>query len=172
MAARRLLILLVALLLISSLATALAPPQRESEENTTSTTTTDEAESNKDPADAPPPADVVFARLNATDPDAKEPILASVGDQLSLEVRASDTIPVQIPELGLYETAGRGAPALFDVVLRQEGTFAVLAGGERVGAIRVGDRGGGKQPSAPATPPKEQAEPEEQDPPNASAVRA
>ena len=46
-------------------------------------------------------------------------------------MRSERTATVEIPELGLLETAGPGAPARFDLLLREQGRLAVLADGGR-----------------------------------------
>ena len=67
-----------------------------------------------------------------------ETIGAVVGDQLALTVRTEETVAVEIPELGLLETAGPGGPARFDLLLREPGKLAVLAdGGRHVASIVV-----------------------------------
>ncbi len=139
MAARRLIALLVVLLVISSIAAALAPTpaERDAESSTTTTTTTgpgepDDAGSGAAPlieatAEVPPP------RGDAKGGRQTEPaeIEAAVGDQLALTVRTDETTAVEIPELGLLETASPGAPARFDLLLREPGRLAVLADGHR-----------------------------------------
>ncbi len=46
-------------------------------------------------------------------------------------MRAEETTAVEIPELGLLETASPGGPARFDLLLREPGRLAVLAEGGR-----------------------------------------
>jgi hypothetical protein len=147
MAARRLIALLVALLLISTIATALAPPQEAGEESGTTSTTTEEP--TPDDARTGEPG-VVTASIDASADKAKAgtPIEAEVGDQLALSVRSPGTSQIEIPALGLYGTAAPGAPALFDVVLREEGRLDVLADGDVAGTILIGtDAQAGAKPS-------------------------
>lgn len=135
MAARRLVALLIALLVISTIATALAPP-RESEDESSSTMTTEQQapEQNSSPVSS----DLVETSLDASDPDGNESIRAALGDQLDLTVKAGETVLIEIPDLGLYGTAARGAPVYFDLIMRREGSFEVTAGGKRIGTIEVG----------------------------------
>jgi hypothetical protein len=149
MAARRLLAFLVALMVISAVAAALAPPQRSSEESSTTETTTSEAE----PADTPAggEAGVIAATIDAGAAAENDPVEAKAGDQLALSVHSDATREIEIAGLGLYETAARGAPALFDVVLRDEGKFGVYANDELVATIFVGVK--------PAKPPRSRQEP-------------
>ena len=137
MAARRLIALLVALLLISTIATALAPPQEAGEESSTTSTTTAEPAPDDEQAAK---SGLVTASIDASadKETGNNPIEAEVGDQLALSVRSSRTSQIEIPALGLYGTAAPGAPALFDVVLREEGRLEVLADGDAAGTILIG----------------------------------
>jgi hypothetical protein len=146
MAARRLIALLVVLLVISSIATALAPPQDGGEESSTTSTTTSEPA--PDDGRAAADAGVVTASIDALAKD-NDPVEAEVGDQLALSVRSPKTSEIEIPALGLYDTAAPGAPALFDVVLRSGGELEVLADGKPAGTIRVGTGGGAKGKPGP-----------------------
>jgi hypothetical protein len=138
MAARRLIALLVVLLVISSIAAALAPTPAEREETTTSPVTTTPADAGGGgggggeltelAVDVPPPRDGAGKDQPKHEP---ETIDIAVGDQLALTVRSERTATIEIPELGLLETAGSGAPARFDLLLREPGRLAVLAGGGR-----------------------------------------
>jgi hypothetical protein len=138
MAARRLIALLVVLLVISSIAAALAPTPAERESGETSTTGTETTETGATGHQAPTgellelTVDVPPARDGeARKPARPQTIGAAVGDQLALTVRSSETTEVEIPELGLIETATAGGPARFDLLLREPGRYAVLAGGGR-----------------------------------------
>jgi hypothetical protein len=136
MAARRLIALLVVLLVISSIAAALAPTPAEREETTTSPVTTTPADAGGGgggeltelAVDVPPPRDCAGKDQPKHEP---ETIDIAVGDQLALTVRSERTATIEIPELGLLETAGPAAPARFDLLLREPGRLAVLAGGGR-----------------------------------------
>lgn len=147
MAARRLVALLIALLVISSIATALAPRQGSDEETDSTSTTTTTPET--DPQG--PEAAVVEAVIDTTVKET-DPVEAAVGDQLALAVRSDTTTEVGIPKLGLLETAAPGAPAVFDVVLREAGTLQVTSNGRPAGEIVVG------RPGGDAAKPKKEAE--------------
>jgi hypothetical protein len=135
MAARRLIALLVALLVISSIATALAPPPADDDEtDSTSTTTTA-----PDPKAGTPEPGVVEAVIDTAAKESAQ-VEADVGDQLSLMVRSDTTSQVEIAGLGLSGVAAPGAPALFDVVLREEGSLEVTADGRPAGEIVVGGK--------------------------------
>jgi hypothetical protein len=157
-AARRLLALLVALLVISSIAAALAPPPESDESSSTTTTTVPE----DDPTAGADGASVVRAAVDVDAAGQRRPIRAGVGDQLSLSVRAPETVAVEIPRLGLYGTAAPGAPALFDVILRDEGRLEVLAGAKRVVTIVVGTETG--SPGAKEKPGQDAEAPEKDRP--------
>lgn len=61
------------------------------------------------------------------DADGRERIDARVGDDLALEVHASDPTSVEIGGLGLVRAADRDAPASFLAYLDRPGSFPVLA---------------------------------------------
>ena len=138
MAARRLLIVMLVLLGISVLATVLAPP-RPSDSGKEATTTA------KQP---PPPIEQVGADegrlLKATiDADAaqRSVIPLRVGDQISLRVRSRRADQVEIPAFGQIEAVSRDAPASFDLLLEEQGSYAVnlVEAGRTVGRLEVSE---------------------------------
>lgn len=131
MAARRLIVVLVLLLAASILAASIAPDRTGRivgvEPTTTEQTTTTTAPTTTvaPTTTAPPPAGVALrARIEAS---ASHPqtIRATVGDQLALTVGSNPPRTIAIPALGLTEFAGDGAPARFDLLLRDAGTFPI-----------------------------------------------
>ena len=122
MAARRLIAVILVLLFLSSLAAALAPVERQSE---TSTTTTE-------PVTEPVAAQgkVIRATLDGA---AKRPqrIPARVGDQLRLRVKSDRVATVELVGLGPTEDVDPVAPALFDVLLSEQGRYEVRELGGR-----------------------------------------
>ncbi len=140
MAARRLIAVMLVLLFLSSLAAAFAPVERSSE--TTSSTT---------PEPLPDLAKDDGKLLRETiAPAAKRPptIAARVGDQLQLRVEVDRPATLELVGLGDVEDADPVAPALFDVLLEEEGRFPirVLQSRRRVGTIQV------SPPPAPTGP--------------------
>lgn len=124
MAARRLITVLLVLMGISTIAAILAPPieERSSDTDTESTTTTD---TGGEPAAGDPEAAGVLIE-QTIDAFGKEAILGGVvGDRLALEVTSPRPTNVQIPALGLFEFADRGAPARFDLFLREPARYVV-----------------------------------------------
>lgn len=122
MAARRLIIVLVVLFGVSIAAAAIAPERRQlggGEESSTTTTTEPDEESGDAPAEA-----IVEARIQAS--AAKpETVRGGVGDQLVLDVASVTTLQVEIEPLGLLLPAAEGAPARFDLLLREPGALPV-----------------------------------------------
>jgi hypothetical protein len=157
MAARRLVALLIALLVISSIATALAPPPSNNDETDSTSTTTTGPETDPEA----PEAGVVEAVIDSAAEKTTQ-IEAAVGDQLALVVRADTTSEVEIPGLGLYETAAPGAPALFDVVLREEGALEVTVGGKPAGEILVGKVAAGPAGAKQSAEPRDEKQPEDE----------
>ena len=120
-AARRLIIVLVVLFAVSIAAAAIAPERRQlgGEDSSTTTTTQPEEESTDGPEGA-----IVEARIEAS--AAKpETVRVGVGDQLVLDVASGTTRQVAIEPLGLLGPAAEGAPARFDLLLREPGALPV-----------------------------------------------
>lgn len=132
MAARRLIVVLLALLVVSSIAAALAPVRPSEDDPETSATTTTEP---------PPPGELV---RRAIEVDAKRPptVALELGDQLALTVTAERSVEVEIPGLGELDDADPDAPARFDLLPREPGTYEVrlLDSRRTLGSIEVSPR--------------------------------
>lgn len=132
MAARRLIVVLLALLVVSSIAAALAPVRSSEEDPETSATTTTEP---------PPPGELVRRTIEV---GAKRPptIALELGDQLALTVTAERTAEVEIAGLGELDHVDPNAPARFDLLPREPGTYEVrlLDSGRPLGSIEVSPR--------------------------------
>jgi hypothetical protein len=138
-AARRLIIVLLVLFAISVAAASIAPdrkggglfgPSGSSSSSTTTTTT------------APPPPEATGSALKArirASADRPETVEGFAGDQLDLDVVSDRTIVVEVAEFGITETAAEGAPANFDLLLRDPGRFEItdLDSGKTVGRLVV-----------------------------------
>ena len=127
MAARRLIAILLVLLFLSSLAAALAPVPEG-----VNSTSTDSAETTTGPEPAAPSdgADKPFEpRLISQSVDSraeKEPLIrATEGDQLELRVTSWRPGTLELGGLGPTADVGPRQPALFDVLLREEGSYPV-----------------------------------------------
>jgi hypothetical protein len=146
MAARRLIAVMLVLLFLSSLAAALAPVERGEDTSTTSTDPVTEAVE-------VPSGDLVRATLRHRPGEPPQRIPASVGDQLQLRVTSNRVATVELVGLGPTEDVDPLAPALFDVLLEDEGRFPVRELGESgrtLGVIVV-------SPRAPTEPAPDQA---------------
>jgi hypothetical protein len=125
LAARRLIALLLVLLFLSSLAAALAPVQNGARDGSSTTSTTTAADA---PTEAKDVAEGETRLITQTvDASARRPavVRARIGDRLSLEVTSSRPGTVELARLGPAEDVGESQPALFDVYLRDEGSFPV-----------------------------------------------
>lgn len=122
MAARRLIIVLLVLFGISVIAASIAPDRKggqllDSPDSSTTTRTT-----------APPPPEATGAsltariRASAEDPETVE---GFAGDQLALSVASDRAIQLEIAAFGITETAAEDAPADFDLLLRDPGSYAI-----------------------------------------------
>jgi hypothetical protein len=132
-AARRLIVVLLALLVVSSIAAALAPVRPPEDDPETTTTTTIEP---------PPPGELVRRTIEV---GAKRPptIALELGDQLALTVTAERSAEVEIAGLGELDHVDPNAPARFDLLPREPGTYEVrlLDSGRTLGTIEVSPRG-------------------------------
>jgi hypothetical protein len=131
-AARRLIVVLLALLVVSSIAAALAPvPPSEDDQETTGITT----------PESPPPGKLVRRTI---DVGAKRPanVALELGDELALRVTSDRLAEIEIPGLGELDDTAPGAPARFDLLPREPGTYEVrlLDSGRRLGSIKVSPR--------------------------------
>jgi hypothetical protein len=120
-AARRLLIVMLVLLGLSTLAAALVPQRSLREGGTTTTTTTQPSTT-----EAAPP--VFLKPTEITVGGRKLPVVypVRVGDQLTLLVHSRLPAQIAIPEFGQLGFAAPAAPARFQLLAREPGTFGVL----------------------------------------------
>jgi hypothetical protein len=116
MAARRLILILLVLLFVSSLAAALVPIDRSGDSTSTPTTT--------ELAKTPPEGREIIERIDARD-RKPERIRMRVGDQLRLTVDGRAPDQVEIPRLDLLEPVDLGAPARFDLLADEPGTYVI-----------------------------------------------
>lgn len=137
MVARRLIAVLIVLLLMSTIAAALAPV-REAEETTSTTTTTATAPESSAASGTTVEREVEVGGLSE---DPAETLELSAGDRLRLTVRSAEPAEVEIPGLGLLAFAAPGAPARFDIILREPGASVVTSDGEAI--LRIEVDGGG-----------------------------
>lgn len=124
MAARRLVIVMLVLLGISTLAAALVPgPERGSP----TATGTIEGSSEGDTGSARPASrgSLVERRLRVSKTPGTVGVRA--GDQLRLAVSGSYGDQITIPAFGLTETMTPYAPARFDVLVAEQGSFPIRA---------------------------------------------
>ena len=132
MAARRLVMILLLLLVISTFAATLVPPPDDDSEETSTTTTTRSTHGTAENKH-------VRATIAA---GAKRParVRIGLGDELTLEVTSKVAVEVEIPSLGGFDEVDRFAPAIFDLLPDDRGTYPVrVVESERViGRIVVG----------------------------------
>jgi hypothetical protein len=151
-AARRLVVVMLVLLAISTLAAALlpapegdnpAPPKSKREQ--------------RKPKAAPSPDEaglLLVSRLRVSDQSPKT-VRIERGDELRLEVAAPFGADVEIAGFGLTAAVTPFAPAQFDLLATNIGTYPVrvVDSGRLVGRLLVGKRGSGRcGVSTPATP--------------------
>lgn len=143
MAARRLLAVMLVFLAISTVLAALAPrssePDPTTRETTTTTTTTHGAK--------PPGGALVhrLVRLEARHGALQarpERLKVHAGDQLVLSVRAPRVLTLELPSLGITETAGPDDPARIDLFLSAAGRHLLrdAASGRKLVRIEVLER--------------------------------
>lgn len=149
MAARRLIAILLVLLFLSSLAAALAPVSQtgKSASSSTTDTSTDAAASPTLPPETSGEAPTLINQSIDTALEKPPLIRASIGDQLQLKVTSQETGTVELVHIGPTEDVGPQQPALFDVLLRDPGTYPVrfLETGREIAKIVVT----ATQPEAP-----------------------
>lgn len=129
MAARRLVMVLLVMLIVSTFAATLVPPpDEEGDETSTSTTSTTSATGK-----------LVRATISA---DAKRPerVPLELGNDLELRVTAKRFHEVEIPSLGEFDEVDQFAPAVFDLLPDDPGTYPVrvVEGGDVIARIVVG----------------------------------
>lgn len=136
---------MVALLLISSVAAALVPAPR------------DEVPTETAPATETRASGEFVARTLRAAASKPQKIEIELGDQLSLRVTSKVVDEVEIPALGELADVDPDAPAHFDLLPFEPGTYAVRmrSSGNVVGRIvvrgRAGDAGEGDQPEPSST---------------------
>ena len=136
MAARRLLIVMLVLLGLSTLAAALVP-QHNLRRETTATTTTQPAQT----APVAPPAGRTLAAQITVGTKKGPPVVAGpvcvkdkakcgppfhVGDQITLLVLSTFPTQLEIKQFGLISFATPQAPARFELLPREPGTYGIL----------------------------------------------
>jgi hypothetical protein len=86
----------------------------------------------------PPPSSNTVRTVEATMPAADE-VRARVGDLVTLTVESEELGGVEIPAFGETEPASPGAPAIFDVLPTEPGTYPVRSTltGEKLGELVV-----------------------------------
>ena len=148
MAARRLLIVMLVLLGISTLAAALVPTPDRSGSPTGATDTVDTGSEDK-PERRQATSRLVRRRIRVGDKPAV--VHVHPGEQLRLAVGGPFGDDIEIPALGLTATMTPYAPATFDVIVPESGTFAIRAvqTGRLVGRIesRPAQPGCAKRPA-------------------------
>jgi hypothetical protein len=156
MAARRLVIVMLVLLGISTLAAALIPTPDRSGPSTDSTDTIASLPEQPQPSQAA--GRLVSRKIRIDD----KPAIVRVhpGDELRLTVSGPFADDIEIPAFGLTTTMTPYAPATFDVIVPEAGSFAIRAvqTGRPVGRIDSQPPGKACEPKSPA--PAERARPE------------
>jgi hypothetical protein len=127
-----LLIVMLVLLGVSTIAAALVPVERDSGDETTTTATTATKRSTGK-------LETKAIHANAPEPQTRR---LHVGDQLQLVVTSRKPDQVEIPGLGELEDVDPDAPARFDLLLFERGSFPLrLVEAERkIGEIVVRPR--------------------------------
>jgi hypothetical protein len=124
MAARRLLLVMVLLLIASSLAAALVPPPPDEDSGSTTTTSTSTTVAGSHATGEAGRNRLISQSIDAGDREPAELALKQ-GDQLALAVSSERFVEVEIPELGLIDTATRGSPARFNLLADKPGRYGV-----------------------------------------------
>lgn len=146
---------MLVLLAISTLAAALLPPPDG--KNPANPAPTKSKKEQRPPKAAPRPDEtglLLVSRMRISDRRPKT-VQIERGDQLRLEVAAPFGAIIEIPGFGLTATVTPFAPAQFDLLATQVGTYPVrVVESERVaGWLLVGKAGTGRcGVSTPATP--------------------
>lgn len=123
MAARRLVIVMIVLLVISTVVAIIAPPAAERERRDaapTTATTPDDPGWHKENERRR-----LHSVVDSSSVKAKR-IDAYVGDVLRLEIGGGQAREINLPELGLFGTQSRSAPATFEIYFDSPGTFRAL----------------------------------------------
>jgi hypothetical protein len=130
-AARRLIILMLVLLAVSSVAAALVPVDPEGLSDDSSTTSTT-------PKRELPPGRLVPKTIAADRPHPAV-VRIDLGDQLQLRVTSRRADQVEIPRLGELQDVDRFAPADFDLLPFEAGSYPIrlVEAKRRIGRIVV-----------------------------------
>jgi hypothetical protein len=136
MAARRLVIVMLVLLGLSTLVAALVPGPDRSTPAGTGTIDTRPRAGSPGTAGSAPGGRLVQRLLRISTRPAT--VAVRPGDQLRLAVGGSYGDEITIPAFGLTETMTPYAPARFDLIVPEVGSFPILAGesGRLIGRIR------------------------------------
>jgi hypothetical protein len=134
MAARRLLIVMLVLLGLSTLAAALVPQRTLRREASTATTTTQPTPTAAQPAGRSLQAPitvggkkvVVIAGPVCVKGKHKCGAPFHVGDRITLQVRSTFPTQLEIRQFGLISFATPEAPAIFELLPREPGTYGIL----------------------------------------------
>jgi hypothetical protein len=142
MAARRLLIVMLVLLGISILGGTLLPAQR-ARDRTATTETTEEEPTVRDTI---PRGDLLQKKIRVP-AKTQLAIPIELGDQLLLAVASKRHDEVEIPKLGLVDAVNPFAPARFDILAIEEGSYPIrlVVADRTVGRIVVRPRSPGSK---------------------------
>jgi hypothetical protein len=140
-AARRLVIVMLVLLAISTLAAALLPPPERQRSTVPPRAQTQRLTHNPN---GPKHGLLLDARMRVSNPP--KTVRVDRGDQLRLDVSSPSGEGIEIFRLGLVTPATAFAPAEFDLLATEIGTFAVqtVESGRLVGRLLVGKPGTGR----------------------------
>ncbi len=142
MAARRLVIVMLVLLAISTLAAALLPPP-DRQQSTVPPPAQTKPRPTRNPQ-GPRQGLLLEARMRVSSPP--KTVRVERGDQLRLDVSSPSGEGIEIFRLGLVAPATEFAPAEFDLLATEIGTYAVqtVESGRLVGRLLVGKPGTGR----------------------------
>lgn len=135
---RRLLLLLAVLIVLTALAGSLAPVPGPPEQATPTPTTAAIPRTPQASPAADPDRPDVRASLNASPRTPARRIVARVGDQVAITVRAQGIDSVELGDLDV-EPVEPGIPARFDLLADAAGSYplVLLQAGRRIGTLVV-----------------------------------
>ncbi len=129
MAARRLLIIMLVLLAISTVLALVVPSRSPRNADRSTSTSTTETTPRPDPTLTPDiTGKVVSAHFDFLS-KTRNTVDVHRGDQLILSVTGSTGDDIEIPHFGLTETVTPYAPAVFNLIVDESGTFPIRAVG-------------------------------------------
>ncbi len=122
-------VLLLLLIVSTFAATLVPPPDDDGDETTSSTSSTGQTGSGSTTRELESEGRLVRRTVSV---DAKRPqrVRLTLGDDLELRVTSETFQEVEIPTLGEFDEVDRFAPAVFDLLPDEEGTYPVLLVGE------------------------------------------